>query len=127
MRSGTFIPDPGSGFFHLAFRIRDPGVKKAPDPASATLPKSKTYLQTRQKTFLTTANSTQISFKRDRRYRKQPGRKWKYEMALGHCPARKERTTCTFLCTYGPHVLGSSRSCSGDHLKKTHSHDKSQL
>ncbi len=42
IRSGMFIPDPGSWiwiFFHSWSRIRisDPGIKKAPDPGSATL------------------------------------------------------------------------------------------
>jgi hypothetical protein len=32
MRSGMFIPDPGSGFF----LIPDPGVQKAPDPGSGS-------------------------------------------------------------------------------------------
>ena len=38
MGFGSGIRDPGSG--KNLFRIPDPGVKKAPDPGSATLPKT---------------------------------------------------------------------------------------
>jgi hypothetical protein len=43
-----FIPDPGSGFFNLGFRIQDPGVNKAQDPGSgsATLVSSTTRPRT---------------------------------------------------------------------------------
>ncbi len=37
------IRDPGSGSEKNLFRIPDPGVKKAPDPGSATLHYSKEY------------------------------------------------------------------------------------
>jgi hypothetical protein len=44
------IPDPDLDFY--PYRIPDPGVKKAPDPGSATLPKTKIFFKFRPLQFL---------------------------------------------------------------------------